>query len=507
MTIMNIVNRLRFVADAYEDKSAVVTVAEELTYGELYDLVDRYAAALDDLGIGEDDRFALLMGNSTRMLALILAGWQVGATAAPVNVRLGDDTVAFLVEDAEAETVVVDAGRADLLSVAEGIDGVDAITSGADGDVESRLPESADPGVTPRLDDDLALLLHTAGTTGRPKWVRHTNHTLSGSVGVAVGRKVGPEDRNLHYFPFYHSGGIDMTLSRLSCGGTVVVGSGWDPGEALALIERERVMGLDLVPQMGYELVHHDDIDDYDLSSLEYIFVGADTVSEELAAEFRDLGAQPVQAYGLTETMAVIAVTEFGDTDCPLDSTGKVIGDLAAAKVVDPDTGAELPPGEIGEIMLTGDKLTPGYHNRPEREAEVFEEGWIHTEDLGMLDDDGYLHITGRLDNMMIVGGENVYPTDVEETLKEHPAVSQAVVVSIPDQRKSEVPVANVVLEDGEDLAEEALKEWFIETDAAFKHPRHVRFVEKLPTTPIGKIDRVSITEAVESEVGSGVGD
>jgi acyl-CoA synthetase (AMP-forming)/AMP-acid ligase II len=504
---MNIVNRLRFVADAYAEKPAVVTVDEELTYSDLYDLVDRYAAALGDLGIGEDDRFALLMANSTRMLALILAGWQVGATAAPVNVRLGTDTIEFLVDDAEAGTVVVDESRDDLRSVAGGIDGIDAITSGDDGDVESHLPASADPGVTPRLDDDLALLLHTAGTTGRPKWVKHTNHTLSGSVGVAVGRKVGPEDRNLHYFPFYHSGGIDMTLSRLSCGGTVVVGSAWDPGEALELAEREEVMGLDLVPQMGYEFVHRDDIDDYDLSSLEYIFVGADTVSEELAAEFRELGAQPVQAYGLTETMAVIAVTEFGDTDCPLDSTGRVIGDLAKGKVVDPNTGEELPTGEIGEIMLTGDKLTPGYHNRPEREAEVFKDGWIHTEDLGMVDEEGYLHITGRLDNMMIVGGENVYPTDVEETLKDHPAVSQAVVVSIPDERKSEVPVANVVLEDGKELTEEELKEWFIETDAAFKHPRHVRFVKKLPTTPLGKIDRVSITEEVETEVGSGGGD
>jgi len=504
---MNIVNRLRFVAAAYEDKPAVVTVEKELTYGELYDLVDRYAAALADLGIGADDRFALLMGNSTRMLSLILAGWQIGATAAPVNVRLGDDTIEFLVDDAEAGTVVVDESRDDLLAIAEGIEGADTITSGKDGDVESRLPTSADPDVTPRLDDELALLLHTAGTTGRPKWVKHTNHTLSGSVGVAVGRKVGPEDRNLHYFPLYHSGGIDMTLSRLSCGGTVVIGSGWDPGEALELVERERVMGMDLVPQMGYEFVHHDDVDDYDLSSLEYIFVGADTVSEELAAEFRDLGAQPVQAYGLTETMAVIAVTEFGDTDCPLDSTGRVIGDLARGKVVDPETGEELPAGEIGEILLTGDKLTPGYHNRPEREAEVFEDGWIHTEDLGMVDEDGYLHITGRLDNMMIVGGENVYPTDVEETLKTHPAISQAVVVSIPDERKSEVPVANVVLNDGETLSEDELKQWFIETDAAFKHPRHVRFVAQLPTTPIGKIDRMSITEAVNSEVGSGVGD
>jgi len=504
---MNIVNRLRFVAAAYEDKPAVVTVEKELTYGELYDLVDRYAAALADLGIGADDRFALLMGNSTRMLSLILAGWQIGATAAPVNVRLGDDTIEFLVDDAEAGTVVVDESRDDLLAIAEGIEGADTITSGKDGDVESRLPTSADPGVTPRLDDELALLLHTAGTTGRPKWVKHTNHTLSGSVGVAVGRKVGPEDRNLHYFPLYHSGGIDMTLSRLSCGGTVVIGSGWDPGEALELVERERVMGMDLVPQMGYEFVHHDDVDEYDLSSLEYIFVGADTVSEELAAEFRDLGAQPVQAYGLTETMAVIAVTEFGDTDCPLDSTGRVIGDLARGKVVDPETGEELPAGEIGEILLTGDKLTPGYHNRPEREAEVFEDGWIHTEDLGMVDEDGYLHITGRLDNMMIVGGENVYPTDVEETLKTHPAISQAVVVSIPDERKSEVPVANVVLEDDETLSEDELKQWFIETDAAFKHPRHVRFVAQLPTTPIGKIDRMSITEAVNSEVGSGVGD
>jgi long-chain acyl-CoA synthetase len=268
----------------------------------------------------------------------------------------------------------------------------------------------------------------------------------------------------------------------------------------LELIEREQVMGLDLVPQMGYELVHHDDVDDYDLSSVEYIFVGADTVSEELAAEFRDLGAQPVQAYGLTETMAVIAVTEFGDTDCPLDSTGEVIEDVARVRIVDPDTGEQVAPGEVGEILVRGDKVTPGYHDRPDAEADAFEAGWLHTDDLGRFDAEGYLHITGRLDNMMIVGGENVYPTDVEETLAEHPAIAQAVVVARPDERKGEIPVANVVLEAGKDLTEEALKAWFIDRDAAFKHPREVQFLETLPKTPVGKIDRSALSERVRGD-------
>lgn len=501
---MNILNRLRYVADAYAEKPAVITIDEELTYNELYDLVDRYAAALTALDIGVDDRFALLMENSTRMLALILAGWQRGATVVPINVRLSNDTIQFLIEDADLGTVIVD----ESMEIAEVASGVEAVSSSSrTGTIEAHLPDTADPGVTPRLDDELALMLHTAGTTGRPKWVKHTNHTLSGSIGVAVGRKLGPRDTCLHYFPFYHSGGIDMTLSRLSCGGTVVVGSGWDPGEALDLIEREQVIGLDLVPQMGYELVHHDDIEEYDLSSLEYIFVGADTVSEELASAFRDLGAQPIQAYGLTETMAVIAITEFGDTDCPLDSTGKIIQDIARGKVVKPGTNEPIATGEIGEIMLTGDKLTPGYHNRPEREAKVFEDGWIHTEDLGMFDEDGYLHITGRLDNMLVVGGENVYPTDVEETLKDHPAVSQVVVVGISDDRKGDLPVASVVLENDADIDEETLKQWFLDRDTAFKHPRHIRFVEKLPTTAVGKLDRTSIKDSVEQEVDSGVRD
>jgi acyl-CoA synthetase (AMP-forming)/AMP-acid ligase II len=357
------------------------------------------------------------------------------------------------------------------------------------------------------LDEEDALFLHTGGTTGRPKWVRITHANLAASLGTQLGQALDRTDRSLHYYPLYHSGGIDITLCRLLCGGTAVIGRGWDPEDALETIERHAVDGITVVPQMGYELVHHDDVDDYDLSSLEYFLVGSDTVTEELASEFRALGAQPMQAYGLTETMAVIAVTEFGDTDCPLDSTGKVIEDVARVRIVDPETGDPVEQGDVGEILVRGDKVTPGYHDRPDAEAEAFEDGWLHTDDLGRFDEDGYLHITGRLDNMMIVGGENVYPTDVEETLKEHPAVSQAVVVSIPDERKSEVPVANVVLEDGEDLTVEELKEWFIETDAAFKHPRHVRFMSELPTTPIGKIDRMSITEQVESEVGSGVGD
>jgi acyl-CoA synthetase (AMP-forming)/AMP-acid ligase II len=144
--------------------------------------------------------------------------------------------------------------------------------------------------------------------------------------------------------------------------------------------------------------------------------------------------------------------------------------------------------------------VTPGYHDRPDAEADAFDEGWLHTDDLGRVDAEGYLHITGRLDNMMIVGGENVYPTDVEETLSEHPAIAQAVVVARPDERKGEIPVANVVLEAGGSLIEAELKTWFIDRDAAFKHPREVRFLEALPKTPVGKINRSALSERVRDE-------
>lgn len=524
---MNVLHELHAIADAYPERMAVASDDGELAFEELYDRIDHDAAALSTLGVGPGDRFNLLMGNSIRMLSLLIAGWQIGAIPAPINTRLGSEAIENLVEDAGSAFLVVDEALVEKVDGAESVRGVPVYRSAANGEAadggetfESYRPDNpadVDRNVAPRLDRDDAMFLHTAGTTGLPKWVRITHGNLSSSLGPMIGANLGPEDVGLHFYPLYHSGGIDMTLCRLLIGATTVIGAGWDPEDALEKIERYRADGITIVPQMGYELVHHDAVSDYDLSSLHYFLVGSDTVTEELAAEFRELGAQPMQAYGLTETMAVIAVTAFGDEDCPLDSTGRVIGDVAAVKIVDPDTGERVETGEIGEILVSGDKLAAGYHKRPEKEDEVFEdilesdaeggaeggdtsERWLHTEDLGTFDSDGYLYITGRLDNMMIVGGENVYPTDVEETLVGHPNVSQAVVVPVPDERKGEIPVANVVLEDGAELTADELKQWFIDRDAAFKHPRIVRFLDRLPTTALGKIDRSALHDQVEEE-------
>ncbi|WP_144905974.1 class I adenylate-forming enzyme family protein [Halobellus captivus] len=494
---MNIIHRLRFVADSNADKIAVASVDGELSYEELYDQTDRYARALKEYGVKEGDRFSLVMENSNRMLTLLLAGWQIGAVPAPINIRLKDEDITELVEDAGSSLVIADQKYQNKINESDLKDKAALHWSSSDKTgFESVFPEEVrNRTVSPRGDQDDAIFLHTAGTTGRPKWVRISHGNLAASMGAMIGANLGVNDVGLHYYPLYHSGGIDMTLCRLLIGATTIVGSGWDPSDALSKIEEYSVDGITVVPQMGYELVHQNEINKYDLSSLSYFLVGSDTVTEELADKFLSLGAQPMQAYGLTETMAVIAVTKFGDIDCPLDSTGKVIEDIAKVRIVDPETGQEVDSGEIGEILISGDKLAHGYHNRPDKEREVYEDGWLHTEDLGTVDEDGYLYITGRLDNMMIVGGENVYPTDVEETLVQHPAISQAVVIAIPDERKGEIPVANVVLRDGEDLTEKELQQWFISQDAAFKHPRVVRFLNELPKTALGKINRSQLQQ------------
>jgi len=505
---MNVLHLLHTVGEAYSEETAVASVDGELTYEELYERVDRYAAALRT-HLEPGDRFSLFMGNSNRMLSVLLAGWQMGALPAPINTRLGVDEIAGLIEDAGARFVVVDEAYADRVDESVTPEGVPVYRSSGDGDgghagrFEAALPEGdVERCVRSKLDTEEAMFLHSAGTTGRPKWVRITHGNLAGSLGPMVAANLDADDVGLHYYPLYHSGGIDMTLCRLLCGATTVIGRGWDAEDALERIERHGANGITVVPQMGYELAHHDAVEDYDLSTFRYLLVGSDTLSEELAGEFRALGVQPMQAYGLTETMAVIAISAYGDEDCPLDSTGRVIEDVARVRIVDPQTGEEVPSGEIGEILVAGDKLAPGYHERPDADAEAFEDGWLHTDDLGSFDENGYLHITGRFDNMLIVGGENVYPTDVEETLAAHPSISQVVVVGAPDERKGEIPVANVVLQPGSELTESALQEWFIERDAAFKHPRIVRFVDELPKTALGKIDRGDIESTVRREVG-----
>lgn len=495
---MNIRRQFQSIAELIPDKTAMISSDGELKYEEFYNLTDRYAHALKSLGVEPGDRYNLVMTNSNRMMAIIVAGWQIGAIPAPINIRLNDETIQLLIEDSGANIAIVDEPLTEKQDAMEVIDNLTVVRSGTQSELENHLPSgNVDTEIEPRLDHEDALFLHTAGTTGRPKWVRLSHGNLESSRGVLPGAGLDSSDVGLHYFPLYHSGGIDLTVTRLLNGATIIIGSGWNPEDALQYVADYPVNGITLVPQMGYEMINHDAIDDYDLSSVEYIWVGGDTVSEELAASFRDIGAQPIQGYGLTETMAVISVRGLGETACPLDSTGRPINDIVNIKVIDPNTGQDVSTGEVGEIMITGDKVCSGYHNRPEEEEEAFDDGWLHTDDLGMIDDSGYLYITGRLDNMMIVGGENVYPTDVENTLEMHPAIAQAVVVAAPDERKGQIPVANIVLEEGENLSEDELKQWFIEEDAAFKHPRKIRFLNKLPKTAIGKIDRQHLMDEV----------
>ena len=494
---MNITHRLSDVVAAYPDRTAVASGDGELTYAELADTVERYAVALREVGIDTGDRFNLLMVNSNRMLAILLAGWHLGAIPAPINYRLGDDAVRSIVAEADSAVVIVEGvleHRAEAVSEVEGVSAI--VSNGEDGDLDRRLPDEAAVPFTPRLDGEAALLLHTAGTTGRPKWSRLTHGNLAACRAVSTAAGVTGEFTDLHYFPLYHSGGIDLTLCRLLVGATTVIGSSWDPEDALSYIESYACDGVVLVPQMGYELVNAEALSEYDRSSLRYIWVGGDTVSEKLASSFQSLGVRSIQGYGLTETMAVVSVTSLGDDDAPLASTGKVIEDIARVQVVDPETGEAKDAGEIGEITIAGDKVFDGYYNRPELDDEVLTpDGWMHTEDLGMLDADGYLHITGRLDDMMIIGGENVYPTEIETALKGHAGVNQASVVAIEDERRGQLPVANVVLEENVALTEEELKQWFVDRYARFKCPRRIRFLDDLPRTALGKVDKVALEE------------
>ena len=264
---MNVLHLLHTVGEAYSEETAVASVDGELTYEELYERVDRYAAALRT-HLEPGDRFSLFMGNSNRMLSVLLAGWQMGALPAPINTRLGVDEIAGLIEDAGARFVVVDEAYADRVDESVTPEGVPVYRSSGDGDgghagrFEAALPEGdVERCVRSKLDTEEAMFLHSAGTTGRPKWVRITHGNLAGSLGPMVAANLDADDVGLHYYPLYHSGGIDMTLCRLLCGATTVIGRGWDAEDALERIERHGANGITVVPQMGYELAHHDAVE------------------------------------------------------------------------------------------------------------------------------------------------------------------------------------------------------------------------------------------------------
>jgi long-chain acyl-CoA synthetase len=458
-------------------------------YGLLDQASARVAAMLKSKGVGPGDRVGIMLPNVPYFPAIYYGALRAGAVVVPMNVLLKGREVGYYLSDAD---VTVLFAWHDFLEPAEQgaqeAGGVEVV-SVKPGEIEGLIfAHEPDEEVAERAGDDTAVILYTSGTTGRPKGAELTHDNLRSNVEVAVGLfDMGAGDTIFAGLPLFHSFGQTCTMNAAIYGGaTITLLPRFDPGRALEIIARDRCTVFEGVPTMYGALLNHPGREDYDVSCLRVCASGGASMPVEVLRGFEDaFGCKVLEGYGLSETSPV-ASFNHPDRERKPGSIGTPIAGVEM-KVVD-DDGQEVPTGEIGEILIKGHNVMKGYLNQPEATAEAIKDGWFATGDMAKVDEDGYFFIVDRKKELIIRGGYNVYPREVEEVLYEHPAVREAAVVGVPHAELGEEVGAAIALKEGADADPEEIKAFVKEQVAAYKYPRKVWLVDDLPKGPTGKI-------------------
>jgi long-chain acyl-CoA synthetase len=457
------------------------------TFAEVNESSSRLAAGLAaELGVRPGDRVAILDKNSDDYLELIFALDKAGAVTVPVNWRLTPSEVARVVNDADPVLLVTGEQFA-----------------GSVGEVRCRTLRF---GVLPRAEggdphrdreDAVTWQLYTSGTTGAPKGAMLTNLNLLGLVGT-IGFEI-PEvvegSRSLVAMPLYHIGGSGWALAALTSGATAVVVREVLPPELLKVMVEQRVATGFLVPAVLLFMTQLPGVEQSDFSALKNIVYGASPISQELLRRsIETFRCRFSQVYGLTETTGAVSVLRHEDHTGPrLLSCGRPMFGTEI-RAVDP-MGEQVAPGEIGEIVYRGSGLMAGYWRKPEDTAAAVRDGWFHSGDAGSIDQDGFIYIRDRIKDMIVSGGENIYPAELESQLAGHPDVVDVAVIGVPDDRWGEAVKALVVRRPGASLTGEELIEWSRSRLAGYKRPRTVDFIEAIPRNPSGKILKRELRE------------
>lgn len=485
----------------------IVPGGRRWTYAELRETVFEGARRLRELGLGRGDRIATSYPNGAEAVLLFLTAALTG-TAAPLNPAYTTDEVRFYLEDTGAAALVVPPGGAEAARRAR-----QAPTRLLEASVDERgrLRIEGDPGVPrdepPPGADDVCLILHTSGTTSRPKRVPLRQRNLAASVAnVVAGYRLGPEDVSLCVMPLFHVHGIVASLlSTLASGGTVVAPPGFNALRFWLLVEEERVTWFSAVPTMHQMLLRRAEAQGQArpaaaARTLRFARSCSSALAPSVEAQLCDLyGVPVVQAYGMTEAAHQMTSNPLPPGTRRPGTVG--IGTGVEVAVVDADW-ERLPAGEHGEIVVRGPNVIDGYESNPGANATSFRDGWFRTGDAGVLDEAGYVTIVGRLKEMILRGGENIAPTEIDEILLRHPAVAEAVAFGEPDQMLGEVPVAAIVLTD--EVADRELVRHCRDHLAPAKVPVRFYRTEQIPRTATGKIQRRAVAAAFTSDAAGG---
>ncbi|RPF55425.1 long-chain-fatty-acid--CoA ligase [Aquisalibacillus elongatus] len=519
-------------AENYPDKVAIHFMGKELTYQEVYDSAKKFASYLQGLGLEKGDRVAIMLPNSPQSVisyygALLAGGIVVQTnplyTERELEYQMKDSGAKFLVcldillpraNNVKGETNLehlIVTGIKDYLPFPKNLvypfiqkreyNMVVKPEHAGDTHVWTKMLEEASGNVTMHEfdpEEDLALLQYTGGTTGYPKGVMLTHHNLVSNTQMSkawIYKAEYGKETVLGILPFFHVYGMTavMNLSIMMAQKMVLVPK-FDVDTVLKLIEKEKPTLFPGAPTIYIGLLNHPKIQKYDLSSIEACLSGSAPLPVEVQQNFEKVtGGKLVEGYGLTESSPVTHSNLIYD-----DRRAGTIGipwPDTDSKIFKPDTLEEMPVGEVGEVAVKGPQIMKGYWNRPEETENTLKDGWLLTGDMGYMNEDGYFYIVDRKKDMIIAGGFNIYPREVEEVLYEHEAIAETVVAGIPDPYRGETVKAYIVLKDGAQLTEEELDQYCRENLAAFKVPKLYEFREELPKTAVGKILRRKLVD------------
>src|SRR6056297_3543081 len=514
----NLVADIADTAAEMPENVALSFAGQDVPYAAFWARVGQFAQGLADAGVEPGDRVGIYLPNLPQYVTAFHGVLRAGGIVVPMNPQYKSREISHLLADSEASVVVT---LADLVPFVQevrdetAVETVVSVNGAADGAVtfeEFLADEELD--VVDRADDDVAVQPYTSGTTGTPKGVLLTHENLAWDARATADLMPGgvkEDDMFLGVLPLFHIYGMTVTMiATLFEGGGYRPVPEWDAQQAADIIESEGITVMHGVPAMFNDLVNQPNAAEFDLSSLRFANSGGSSLPIEVMERFEDLfDVELYEGYGLTETSPITHANRPGERR--EGSIGKPIKGVDA-KVVDRDF-EDLPPVErgpvdedeadldaiSGELVVSGPNVMKGYSGLPEANEDAFTESegktWFHTGDIGYWDEDGYFYVVDRQKDMIVTGGYNVYPREIEEVLFEHGAVADAAVVGIPDERRGETVKAYVVPVPDADVTEDEIREYCLDTLAAYKHPREVEFVEELPRTTTGKVQKYELRE------------
>jgi long-chain acyl-CoA synthetase len=461
----------------------------ELAVGELDERSARLATLLRERGFEPGDRVGVMLPNVLEFPVAYYGVLRAGGVVVPMNVLLKRREIAFYLEDSGAKLLLAWHGFAEEARAGAADAGAETIE--VEPTAFAALLDDQPPAsdVADTAEDDTAVILYTSGTTGKPKGAEltHMNLFRNADVSSRTTCEIDAGDIVLGALPLFHSFGQTVGMNTsLMVGACLTLVPKFDPGEALETMQRDGVTHFYGVPTMYGALLHHPERERFDTSTLRTCITGGASMPVEVLRGFEEaFGAVVLEGYGLSETSPV-ACSNHPDRERKAGSIGTPIEGVEM-KVVDEDD-EEVAQGEVGEIVIRGHNIMKGYWQRPDATAEAMRGGWFHSGDMARTDEDGYYYIVDRKKDLIIRGGYNVYPREVEEVLFEHPKIREAAVVGVPHDEWGEEIGAAVVLHEGEELAPEEVSAYVKERIAAYKYPRVVWFLDDLPKGPTGKI-------------------